>query len=67
MRKGGFAEENIDVDESDPSGLKAGEWVEVWPTDSGIRHRDQGSLVGLSGPCSAGRSGVVMPDGGCLW
>jgi len=49
MRKGGFAEENIDVDESDPSGLKAGEWVEVWPTDSGSRHRDQGSLVGLSG------------------
>ena len=49
MRKAGFAEESIGVDESDPSGLKAVEWVEVWPTDSGSRHRDQGKLVGLSG------------------
>ncbi|CZS87864.1 uncharacterized protein RCO7_00846 [Rhynchosporium graminicola] len=56
---GGFAEEVLIVDELDPSGLKRGEWVEVWPTDSGSRHRDQGHLVGLSG-----KEIVVATEGG---
>ncbi|KAK6583962.1 hypothetical protein PZA11_003692 [Diplocarpon coronariae] len=45
-----FAEPSIGVDEQDPSGLRAGERVEVWPTDSGSAkpHRDRGRLVGLS-------------------
>ncbi|KAK0109129.1 hypothetical protein ONS96_002955 [Cadophora gregata f. sp. sojae] len=47
-RKAGFVEESIGVDESDPSGLKSGDLVEVWPTDSGSKHRDQGRLVGLN-------------------
>ncbi|PVH85275.1 glutathione s-transferase-related protein-like protein [Cadophora sp. DSE1049] len=59
MRKAGFVEESTEVDESDPSGLKAGEWVEVWPTDSGSRHRDRGRLVGLSA-----REVVVETGGG---
>ena len=37
------------VDEKDPLGLQKGEEVEVWPTDSGMRHRDRGMLVGLTG------------------
>ncbi|KAH7350796.1 hypothetical protein BKA65DRAFT_499005 [Rhexocercosporidium sp. MPI-PUGE-AT-0058] len=48
MQKAGFAEGELGVEEGDPSGLKKGEWVEVWPTDSGSRHRDRGRLVGLS-------------------
>ena len=35
------------VDESDPLGLKAGQEVEVWPTDTGMRNHDRGVLVGL--------------------
>ena len=42
-----FADEGITVDEQDPLGLKYGDEVEVWPTDSGFRHRDAGKLVGL--------------------
>jgi len=26
-----------------------GEEVEVWPTDTGMRHRDRGELVGIDG------------------
>lgn len=35
-------------------GLKEGQDVEVWPTDTGFRHRDRGRLVGL------GRDEVVL-------
>ena len=36
------------VDKADPLGLKVGQPVEVWPTDSGSKHHDIGSLVSLS-------------------
>ncbi|KAL2071652.1 hypothetical protein VTL71DRAFT_12887 [Oculimacula yallundae] len=59
-QKAGFAEEEeLRVDELDPSGLKRGEWVEVWPTDSGSKHKDCGRLVGLSA-----REVVVETEGG---
>ena len=35
------------MDESDPTGLRKGEVVEVWPIDSGSSGRDRGALVGL--------------------
>lgn len=35
------------VDERDPVGLKAGQEVLVHPTDSGVTHKDRGTLVGL--------------------
>lgn len=44
----GFAEEEASVDEGDPSGLRKGEMVEVWPIDSGSSHKERGALVGLS-------------------
>ncbi|KAH6713170.1 hypothetical protein BKA61DRAFT_484311 [Leptodontidium sp. MPI-SDFR-AT-0119] len=59
MQKAGFAEGELGVAEGDPSGLKRGEWVEVWPTDSGSRHRDRGRLVGLSM-----REVVIETEGG---
>jgi len=34
--------------EGDPTGLKKGDEVQVWPTDSGQRHRERGILVGLT-------------------
>ena len=43
-----FAEEEATVDEQDPLGLKKGQEVEVWPIDSGSKHRDTGALLGLS-------------------
>lgn len=42
-----FVDGDIGVNTSDPLQLTKGQLVEVWPTDSGIRHRDRGSLVGL--------------------
>lgn len=41
---------DVGVDEADPTGLRKGEEVTVWPTDSGFRgpNRDTGTLVGLS-------------------
>jgi hypothetical protein len=47
----GFSEEEkLTVDQSDPTGLKEGEEVEVFPTDGGgFFHQDRGKLVGLSG------------------
>lgn len=44
----GFKEDHPSVDQTDPLGLKQGTEVEVYPTDSGSRHHDQGKLVGLS-------------------
>ena len=43
-----FAEDYTTVDEQDPLGLKKGQEVEIWPTDSGSGHRDRGTLVGLT-------------------
>ena len=34
--------------EDDPSGLKLGDAVEVYPIDTGYSRRDRGKLVGLS-------------------
>ena len=43
-----YAEPAAEVDSQDPLGLRAGQLVEIWPTDSGSRHRDRGRLVGLN-------------------
>ena len=43
-----YAEDEEDVDQSDPSGLKKGEDVQVWPIDSGFGHKDRGRLVSLT-------------------
>ncbi len=45
---GEWAEEEASVDEMDPSGLRKGEVIELWPIDSGFSRRDKGRLVGLS-------------------
>jgi len=45
----GFAEAEGAVDGNDPTGLKRGVVVEVWPIDTGSNHRDRGRLVGLNG------------------
>ena len=34
---------------NDPSGLKKGDVIEVWPIDTGFNHRDKGRLVKLDG------------------
>ena len=43
-----YAEPQATIDELDPTGLKKGQTVEVWPTDSGIRHRDRGDLLAIN-------------------
>ncbi|KAI9850663.1 MAG: hypothetical protein M1838_005308 [Thelocarpon superellum] len=43
-----FAEPHVTIDEADPTGLKLGQEVEIWPTDTGSNHHDRGRLVGLS-------------------
>jgi len=43
-----FAEEDLSVDSADPLGLQHGTEVEVYPTDSGVKHHDKGRLVGLT-------------------
>ncbi|KAI4240165.1 MAG: hypothetical protein L6R40_005298 [Gallowayella cf. fulva] len=43
-----LAEPEGDVDAKDPLGLKKGQDVESWPTDSGFNHRDRGQLVTLT-------------------
>ncbi|KAL8795437.1 MAG: hypothetical protein Q9195_002026 [Heterodermia aff. obscurata] len=43
-----FAEQTARVDEEDPLGLKEGQEVEFWPTDTGFNHKDRGKLVGLT-------------------
>src|ERR1700759_2493744 len=37
-----------EVDAHDPTALKAGDEGTVWPTDSGIHHRDSGKLLTLT-------------------
>lgn len=36
------------VDPKDPLGLEKGQDVEMWPTDTGFKHRDRGRLVSLT-------------------
>ena len=43
-----FAEKIGNVDPNDPSGLKKGQNVEVWPIDTGFRNKDKGQLLALS-------------------
>jgi len=43
-----FAEEIGDVDSNDPSGLKKGQNVEVWPIDTGFMNKEKGQLLALS-------------------
>ncbi|KAH8820903.1 hypothetical protein F5884DRAFT_65739 [Xylogone sp. PMI_703] len=43
-----FAEDEVSVEEKDPLGLKKGQLVEVWPTDSGFNNKDRGVLIGLN-------------------
>jgi len=49
ISKSDYAEPESLVDASDPTGLKKGQEIEVWPSDSGFNHKDRGKLVGLSG------------------
>lgn len=42
-----FAENERDVDPSDPLQLRKGQLVEMWPTDSGMNHHDTGKLVSI--------------------
>jgi glutathione S-transferase len=44
-----FAEAEGSVDPNDPTGLKKGQEIEVWPIDSGFKNKDKGPLVALSG------------------
>jgi hypothetical protein len=44
-----FAESEGSVDENDPTGLKKGQEIEVWPIDSGFSRKDRGRLVTLDG------------------
>lgn len=37
------------MEEGEPSGLRKGDEVEVWPVDTGFTHRERGRLVGLNG------------------
>ena len=48
VTKAEFAEPDGQVDDSDPLALKRGQDVEVWPTDTGFKHRDRGRLVALT-------------------
>lgn len=43
-----FYEPVGEIDAHDPTGLKAGDAVTVWPTDSGSSHRDSGRLLTLT-------------------
>ena len=45
---GPFGEKEGTVDEKDPSGLKKGDLVEGWPTDTGFKYHDVGNLVALT-------------------
>lgn len=43
-----FAEAEGSVDQNDALGLRKGEDVQVWPIDSGFKHKDRGRLVSLT-------------------
>jgi len=44
----GFAEDCGGVEEGDPTGLKAGQEIEVFPIETGFANKDRGKLVALS-------------------
>lgn len=44
-----FAEPEGLVDEKDPTKLKKGQEIEVWPVDYGFKNKDRGRLVALTG------------------
>jgi hypothetical protein len=43
-----FHEPVGEVDANDPTGLRAGDLVTTWPTDSGSAHRETGTLLSLT-------------------
>lgn len=43
-----YAEAEVKFDEQDPTDLHSGDNVEVWPIDTGFRHRDRGLLIGIN-------------------
>ena len=43
-----YVEDEAGVDPKDPLGLEKGQDVEVWPTDTGFKHRDRGRLISLT-------------------
>jgi hypothetical protein len=43
-----FYEPVGEVDANDPTGLRAGDLVTTWPTDSGSAHRETGILLSLT-------------------
>ncbi|EKD13711.1 uncharacterized protein L3040_005668 [Drepanopeziza brunnea f. sp. 'multigermtubi'] len=59
MQQSSLVERELGVEDGDPSGLRHGERVEVWPVDSGRSGRDRGRLVGLNG-----NEIVVVTEGG---
>ncbi|KAI9657433.1 MAG: hypothetical protein M1821_003115 [Bathelium mastoideum] len=48
VEESGFEEGELTVEEDDPTGLKEGAEVQIWPIDSGFTHKDRGRLVGLT-------------------
>ena len=43
-----FADADIGFNVADQLGFKDGQEVQIWPVDSGSKHRDQGILIGLN-------------------
>jgi hypothetical protein len=43
-----YAEPEGRIEANDPSGLKKGQEIELWPVDSGFRNKDRGTLISLS-------------------
>jgi hypothetical protein len=48
MQSAKFVDAAGEVDVNDPTGLRAGDQVEVWPIDTGFSHHDRGTLVTLT-------------------
>jgi hypothetical protein len=48
MQTARFVEAAGEVDANDPTGLQAGDEVDIWPFDSGFSHKDRGKLVTLT-------------------
>lgn len=43
-----YHDQQAGVDDQDPLGFKEGDSVELWPIESGFRHKDKGRLVKLT-------------------
>jgi len=48
MASARFYEPVGEVDAHDPTALKAGDEVTIWPVDTGFKHKDSGKLLGLT-------------------